>query len=547
MFVCKNCGGNIIYDIKAKALVCTVCKSSFAPESVTKENDSVDYDFFETTIFTCPQCGAQIMCEENEASSFCTYCSSSTVLTSRISKEKKPDYIIPFEKTKAECIDEFKKVSKRAVFAPSELKDQKILDKFKAIYVPYWYYNVKQENGFTFTGVEKSSTAYSDTIYTAFYDITGRIDAEYDGICKDASYNFSDDLCERIAPFFTSEKKKFYPSYLSGFYADVTDVPAVVYEHEARDIANNLSKEVIRDTAADEEFKRIQLVFSADEDTDKQLNTVITAKRALLPVWFMSFKSGKKVAYMTVNGQTGRAASDFPISKKKYIAASLILAALFTAPFAFILSAFKQSSAFAFLDVALIISIVMYVYYFIDMKTMQIRDEDSEDAGKFHRKTGVVYIRKNKKENMEKTKRDIKGLFATGDLSEIILGIIYIIIILVSIFKFDLRIYDIAFKLILTFGNAVLAVMGFIRGGKIVNSAKYYGIFAGMISLVIVAGILLAAPQIAFLNMLAGACLIAGSFFTCMDLINYHNELTTRQPPHLKRRGGYEIADSYNL
>ncbi|MBO4310701.1 MAG: hypothetical protein J5856_06515, partial [Lachnospiraceae bacterium] len=259
------------------------------------------------------------------------------------------------------------------------------------------------------------------------------------------------------------------------------------------------------------------------------------------------FKSGKKVAYMTVNGQTGRAASDFPISKKKYITASLILAALFTVPFAFILSAFKQSSAFAFLDVALIISIVMYVYYFIDMKIMQIRDEDSEDAGKFHRKTGVVYIRKNKEENMEMTKRDIKGLFATWNLSEIIPGIIYLIALLVSVFKFDLRIYDIAFKFILTFGNAVLAVMGFIRGGKIVNSAKYYGIFAGMISLVIVAGILLAAPQIAFLNMLAGACLIAGSFFTCMDLINYHNELTTRQPPHLKRRGGDEIADSYNL
>ena len=54
MFACKNCGGNIIYDIKSQKLVCKKCSSSFAPESVTKENDSVDYDYFETTVFTCP-------------------------------------------------------------------------------------------------------------------------------------------------------------------------------------------------------------------------------------------------------------------------------------------------------------------------------------------------------------------------------------------------------------------------------------------------------------------------------------------------------------
>ena len=105
MFACKNCGGNIRYDIKSKKLVCGICNSSFEPESIQKENDSVDYDYFETTVFTCPQCGAKIMCEDNEAASFCTYCSSSTVLTSRVTKEKKPDYIIPFKKTKKECIE----------------------------------------------------------------------------------------------------------------------------------------------------------------------------------------------------------------------------------------------------------------------------------------------------------------------------------------------------------------------------------------------------------------------------------------------------------
>ena len=546
MFACRNCGGNIIYDIKSKKLVCKKCSSSFAPESVTKENDSVDYDYFETTVFTCPQCGAEIMCEDNEAASFCTYCASSTVLTSRISKEKKPDYIIPFEKTKEECIGEFRKITKKAIFAPGELKDPKILDQFKAIYVPYWFYEVNQEGLFKVSGAElQKDTQYATTYY---YDVNGYINGKFEGICRDASYSFSDDLGERIAPFFTEEKKKFYPSYLSGFYADVSDVPSKVYAHEAEELANDVAREVVSQSSCKDEYKNMKIYLSNDEAT-KQFNTAVSAKRALFPIWFMSFKSEKKIAYMTVNGQTGKAASDFPISKRRFILGIILLTLLFF-PLAYLtLSLFKERTAFAALDLALILSAVSYIVYYVQMKILQIKDSGSEDAGRFYQKTKVVYIK-------NKDKNELLKSYIKQSIIDIVIGLFYVGMTLWEIpFILNItsqgKLFSIGamsgfFRVILIVGNLILAVIGFIRAGKLKNSAKYYGVLLGGILMVIVLGIELINAQSAILSIISSVLLCAGGFLTIFDLVLYHNELSTRKPAHLKRRGGDAIAEDIN-
>ena len=550
MFACKNCGGNIIYDIKSKKLVCKKCNSSFAPESVTKENDSVDYDYFETTVFTCPQCGAEIMCEDNEASSFCTYCASSTVLTSRISKEKKPEYIIPFEKTKEECIGEFKKITKRAIFAPSELKDAKILDQFKAIYVPYWFYEVNQEGLFKVSGAEQQRDAQYATTY--YFDVNGYINGKFEGICRDASYAFSDDLGERIAPFFTEGKKKFYPSYLSGFYADISDVPSKVYAHEAEELANDVAREVVTQSSCRDEYKNMKIYLSNDEAT-KQFNTSVSAKRALFPIWFMSFKNENKVAYMTVNGQTGKAASDFPISKRKFILGMLLLTMLFF-PLAFlILSLFKERTAFAALDIALLLSAASYIIYYVQMKILQIKDSGSEDAGRFYQRTNVIYIK-------NKDKNELFKKFIKESIIDIATGIVYIAIVgyyicfIGYVFSsgklFNLSSMMGAVKIVLIIGNFILAIIGFIRSGKLKNSAKYYGTLIGMVLMAAVLGIELITADSVILSIISGILLCAGAFLTIFDLVLYHNELTTRKPAHLKRRGGDAIAediDNFNM
>lgn len=543
MFACKNCGGNIIYDIKSGKLVCKHCQSSFDPENVTKENDSVDYDYFETTVFTCPQCGAAIMCEDNEASSFCTYCSSSTVLTSRISKEKKPSYIIPFTKTKAECIEEYKKITKKAIFAPSEFRKDSQLDKFKAIYMPYWCYEVTQDsNMFDVTGTERYDEQTGSM--SSFYSINGMVRGKFTGICKDASYNFSDDLSERIAPFHIKEKKKFYPSYLSGFYADVSDVPSKVYEHEPIKIANDVAREVLQGEAARGEFSNVKVYLSNDQATE-QFNTTVEAKKALFPVWFLSFKQNKKVAYVTVNGQTGKAASDLPVSIMKYLLAVLLATLVFFVPSAYLFFLFWERAPFVLMDLMLLLSAFVFVLYYFEIKRMQIIETDSEDAGKFYRKYGVVYI-KNKEKH--KSLKNFYNIYK----SDIITVAMYIVIVGIYIWSFTSVFgisdyFSLITKMIFIVGNIVLALIGFIRSISLKNTSNFYGILVGVASLVITTLIMLLAYSYAYAVLAGGVFICIGCFMTVMDLIRYHNELSTRKPPYLKKRGGDVIADSYNM
>lgn len=57
----------------------------------------------------CPNCGGEILSTDNTAANFCSFCGASTILTSRVSKQQRPGYIIPFSKTKEDCKQAYKK------------------------------------------------------------------------------------------------------------------------------------------------------------------------------------------------------------------------------------------------------------------------------------------------------------------------------------------------------------------------------------------------------------------------------------------------------
>ncbi len=50
------------------------------------------------------------------------------------------------------------------------------------------------------------------------------------------------------------------------------------------------------------------------------------AASAMLPVWFLSYRNKDRVAYATVNGQTGKVAADIPVDRRKFLLGSFLLA-----------------------------------------------------------------------------------------------------------------------------------------------------------------------------------------------------------------------------
>ncbi|MBE5866228.1 MAG: hypothetical protein E7292_08460 [Lachnospiraceae bacterium] len=331
MYECPNCAANLKFDIKAQMLFCDHCETLMDPQSVVKEQDAEVSPYFETTVYLCPQCGGQILCDDQTMATFCCYCGSSTVLTSRIRQQKRPKYIIPFQKTKENCRESYREMVKGAFWAPKEFKDANALDRFRAIYMPYWLCKAEADEDIEFTGV--NITQRGDYRCTHTTEYASHVKSSIEGMMYDASSAFPDQLSSQIEPFFLSDRKPFTESYLSGFYADSNDVDARDYNQICQNLAVDYCAQEFRSQFPRHSIGNIGEGISLTDALDVH---EVKQDLAMFPVWFLSYRKKDKVAYGVMNGQTGKVALELPIDVKKFIGVSLLV----SLPIIFLLNLF---------------------------------------------------------------------------------------------------------------------------------------------------------------------------------------------------------------
>ncbi len=385
MFACPNCGAGLRFDIESQKLRCDYCDSSFDVEKYPYEKSAKESTLYDVTVFTCPACGGEIESTENEIIQFCPFCGASDVLSSRVEGRKRPKRIIPFQKTKEDCMEAFRQKARYSLFAPKELRDPAFLEGFRGIYLPYWDYEISQGaegDGVTFEAT-KTNGEYVDT-----YRITVPLAARLEGIQYDASSSFDDSIGEEIAPFGDKRQQKdFLPGYLAGFYADTADVPAEIYEDKIRDYANERTKAELTKRYTDRGY-----TIGAFPDEDEAFHTHIeSADRVLLPVWFLTWRRNGRVAYSVVNGETGKIAADIPVDIRRYLLWSLVLAV----PIFALLNVFLSATAPSAMTVSGFLAALCGFIYLWNMRKLIRRDTHEEDLGYryvhrlYRRKTGA--------------------------------------------------------------------------------------------------------------------------------------------------------------
>ncbi|MBE5888137.1 MAG: hypothetical protein E7283_04795 [Lachnospiraceae bacterium] len=373
MYACPNCGGNLKFDIPSQQLACEYCHTQADPYSFEdKDEKNFANKDFEVTVFSCPQCGGEIVSTDNSAAEFCTFCGASTILHSRLRNEKRPNYIIPFKKTKEDCKKEYSALMKKAIFAPDALKDPKYIDGFRGIYMPYWAFYVEQQGDFQLSG--SRTRRRGDYIITDHYNLKGDIDAYYKGLSYDASSSFDDNISEKLAPFDVKGMKAFTPAFLSGFYADTADVDSEEYRVEAENFATEESAKIIR---SNPEFAGMaisgSLGASALGTHTKEVDST------MFPVWFMSYRNAGRVAYATVNGQTGKVVTDLPVDTRKYLWGSLILAV----PLFILLNLFFTLMPSTLLIITTVLAGIALAIYFSELGAIKKKEklEKKKDIG----------------------------------------------------------------------------------------------------------------------------------------------------------------------
>lgn len=371
MSKCPNCGGSLKFDIPSQKMKCDSCASLFGPYEI-KEGGAEESTEYDMTIFKCPNCGGEIISTDETVASFCSYCGTSSVLESRLSKGKKPELIIPFKKSKKDCTDAFEGFIKKAIFAPKSFREAGKAESFRGIYMPYWLYDMSQRCDVNIA--TSDSHRSGDYIITDHYMMRGTLDNYYNGVSYDASSSFADDISSDIAPFNVKDITAFDTSFLAGFYADLADVGVDTYKETAVDLAQESTYNYLkkRSPMSHENFD------NPKETVKKQFRTNINVTRsAMFPVWFMSYRNKDRVAYATVNGQTGKVSADIPMSVPKYFAAALGIAAVLFVIFQMLFTITPNILAV----IVSIFGLISVLSYGSEMKKIVAKENYDDDLG----------------------------------------------------------------------------------------------------------------------------------------------------------------------
>lgn len=318
--MCPNCGGSLLFSPSKNAMTCRKCGSSFAPEEVDAESKKLLEDkealtmselfgtkekaSYECRIYTCNHCGGNIIINDTEASTVCIYCGNPAVVFKRVSKEMRPDGIIPFSVTKDEAKMLIKTHLKRGFFIPSELKRSNF-DEVRGIYIPYWIVNCDFNDAVAVEGEVKEEKNTRKTYFGKAGTCTFR------NVSVDASLRLNDNISKKLEPFVYEEAKDFDEDYLSGFYSDSSDLSV-----------SDLRAAVLKrcDEMFGEEMMRLlPYVTHKVVGSSPSVDIHDDAVYLMIPTWFYTVTYKDKPLTILVNGQTGKTVGAVPFDKRKVI------------------------------------------------------------------------------------------------------------------------------------------------------------------------------------------------------------------------------------
>lgn len=413
-YKCPACSGSMRYNGAAGKLKCDYCDSEFevaeiealykekeqrAQEAMAEENSSAwevdttaDWgkDTANMKAYKCSACGAEMICDNNTAATCCPYCGSQTVIPGQFAGSLKPEYVIPFVKSKDDAIDALKKHYQGKKLLPKFFKEGNHIEEVQGVYVPFWLFDgqAKGEMRFHSKKEEKKKTATEEIITTHHYDVVRAGSLNFEKVPVDASSRMPDKHMDSIEPYDYKELKPFSTAYMPGYLADKYDVSA--------DECGSRMEERCKNTLAKELTDTVE---GYDVNIETERNLIVKRRDvhyALLPVWLLSTKYENTNYLFAMNGQSGKLVGDLPVDKGKfwgYFAAyALGLVAITLLLFNVILS-IQMGTTATFVVVEIVIPIII-AYIIVHFMKGSLRSVFTPNAGNYIDAKGLSLTKK---------------------------------------------------------------------------------------------------------------------------------------------------------
>ncbi|MBO4649989.1 MAG: hypothetical protein J5653_02245 [Clostridiales bacterium] len=314
---CPGCGGTMEYDPGFDALVCGSCGNIIDPKTLPdadsfysgeedteaptdiadtlSEFEELTGEMFDRQVYKCSQCAGEVLVTGTEISTRCIYCGSTSVVFSRVSKENRPDLIVPFSVTKEEAMETVKKNILSGAFMPMGFKkiDPELV---RGIYIPY----------FTYDGAISDTQQHRNVISDKTLVFDGS--ADFENLLVECCSALDDRSTALLEPYNVKAAVEFDTSYLMGFYSNTQDVTPKQALNTARIKAETIFNSQMRQLSKNSSAKTVY--------SNPKLEMHRTGY-ILLPAWFVTINAKGTPYTFLVNGQSGRCTGTAPWSKAK--------------------------------------------------------------------------------------------------------------------------------------------------------------------------------------------------------------------------------------
>ena len=262
--------------------------------------------------FTCSSCGAEIVSDVNTMATECCYCGNPTMLPSRFAGMLKPDFIIPFKKSKEEAVAALKKFYEGKKLLPDAFTANNRVEAIQGMYVPFWLFDADIDAQGMYKAKRSTVVTTEDEVITTtdYYNCQRAGTMKFERIPVDGSEKMYDTFMESIEPFDYSEMVPFSSAYFTGYLADKYDVDAEAAVDRADERVNTSAKMCLASTV--EGFDGVE-----PSDDCSVVKSDSSVHYAMVPVWILTTRYNNEPYTFMMNGQTGKVVGSLPIDYGK--------------------------------------------------------------------------------------------------------------------------------------------------------------------------------------------------------------------------------------
>jgi predicted RNA-binding Zn-ribbon protein involved in translation (DUF1610 family) len=295
---------------------CTVCGALLDEEDMFCANcgtEAPHQSSLQTTArtathnFQCTGCGASMSYDASAGSLRCPFCGSTQLEEKQDAKILAPKAVVPFAVDQARAEATMRQWLGQGFWRPGDLAHTAAVVGMQAVYVPYWVFAAQTHTFWTADTSDTPSGARGD-----WFPMTGEHRDSHAGLLVGASGALTPSENAAICPF----------DLAPAVPPEQVDLDNVTVEQFS--VSRKYARPLARAGLEQLEAQTCDERYIPGRCRNLKVNTRIenlTSEPMLLPVWIMAYRYEEQVFRFLVNGQTGRATGQAPISYRKIAAA----------------------------------------------------------------------------------------------------------------------------------------------------------------------------------------------------------------------------------